>query len=117
MTTENITHKVGNRIDSFSLGEFKDLIESHIQKSPGTLTLDLIGTNFLSIPCIKLIAFWATQLQSNGGKLVLLGATEKLKRQIGIFGSLDHLMVKKSTLAPEERPTSGLPVPDENLDF
>ena len=116
-TMENITQKVGERIDSFSLNEFKRLIESHIERRAKTVTLDLIGTKFLSIPCIKLIAFWASQLQLDGRRLILLGATEKLKRQIGIFGSLDHLTIKKTSFAPEERPAVGLPVHDESLDF
>ncbi len=115
MANENI--KVGERIDSFSLNDFKNLVDTHLQSKPSTLTLDLTGTKFLSIPCIKLIAFWAEELEAKGGRLVLQGATEKLKRQIGIYGSLKHLMVKKSEMAPEERPTVGLPVHDEILDF
>ena len=114
---ENITQRVGERIDSFSLNEFKNLVDAHLQRKPSTLTLDLSGTKFLSIPCIKLIAFWAEELQSKGARLVLMGTTEKLKRQIAIYGSLEHLMVKKSASAPEERPTVGLPVHDEILDF
>src|SRR5438270_10065669 len=105
MASENIMQKVGERIDSFSLNEFKNLIDTHLSQKPSTLTLDLIGTKFLSIPCIKLIAYWAEQIESNGGRLILLGPTEKLKRQIGIYGSLKHLMVKKSSMSPEERPT------------
>lgn len=115
--TENITQKVGERVDSFSLDEFKTTIETHAAKRPAILTLDMAGTKFLSIPCIKLIAFWAEQMRAQGGRLVLLGPTEKLKRQIGIYGSLEQLMVKKSVMAPEERPTVGLPVHDEMPGF
>lgn len=117
MDGDNVVQRVGERVDSFSLNEFKNLVEAQIEQKPSTLTLDLIGTKFLSIPCIKLIAYWADRMQSQGGKLVLLGVTEKLKRQIGIYGSLDHLIVKKSLAGPEERLTVGLPVHDESLDF
>lgn len=114
---EDVVQRVGERVDSFSLNEFKNLVEAQIERRPNTLTLDLVGTHFLSIPCIKLIAYWADRMQEQGGKLILLGVTEKLKRQIGIFGCLDHLIVKKSQTAPEERLTVGLPVHDETLDF
>ena len=111
--TENITYKVGERIDSFSFTEFKNAIETNLAQSPPILTLDLVGTNFLSIPAIKLIAFCANQLLDKGGRLILMGPTEKLKRQIGIYGSLKNVMVKKSELSPEEQPSVGLPVHDE----
>jgi anti-anti-sigma regulatory factor len=107
------TYKVGERIDSFSFTEFKNSLESHLGQGPATLTLDLLGTNFLSIPCIKLIAFCADQLLEKGGRVILLGPTEKLKRQIGIYGSLKNVTIKKSEKAPEEQPSVGLPVHDE----
>jgi anti-anti-sigma regulatory factor len=110
---ENFTYKVGERIDSFSFTEFKSSIEAYLEKGPSTLTLDLTGTKFLSIPCIKLIAFCASELQEKAGRLILLGPTEKLKRQIGIYGSLAKVTIKKSERAPEEQPSVGLPVHDE----
>ena len=55
----------------------------------------------------------AVQSMPEGGRLILMGPTEKLKRQIGIYGSLKNVMVKKSELAPEEQPSVGLPVHDE----
>ena len=44
-----------------------------------------------------MIVNWAERLSAVSGEMLLLAPSEKLKRQIGIFGSLDHMLVAKST--------------------
>lgn len=127
-----VIQRLGERIDSFNQGEFKSEMDKVLEKGALQVALDLQNTKFLSFPCIQLIVTWANQLRNQGGKMMLIAPSEKLKRQIFIYGSLDHLIVTKSqelAAAPipqpkipeimisEDRPAFESPVPDESFDF
>lgn len=116
-----IIHKMGERVDSFNQGEFKAQMEQVLEKGAKKVALDLQHTSFLSFPCIRLIVAWATELNKQGGQMMLIAPSEKLKRQIFIYGSLDHLIVTKVQESAGDRPAtppiSESPVLDGNPDF
>lgn len=127
-----IIQRLGERIDSFNQDEFKSDMEGVLEKGALLVALDLQNTKFLSFPCIQMIVAWAGRLRSQGGRMMLIAPSEKLKRQIFIYGSLDHLIVTKaqdsvsedgaSELTPVNDqtptpPTDESPELDGNLDF
>lgn len=100
------THRVFERIDSFNLDTFRSDIESKLAKGSQYLALDLSQTRFLSLPAIQLLGKWAEELVEKDGRLALVSPSEKLKRQIGIFSSLDLISIFR---AP---PSDDSPIPE-----
>lgn len=78
------------RLDAFNFELTKNRLEE-LSKSANKIALDVSSAHFVSIPMIKLIHSLASELARKGGRLALVGTTEKLKRQIHIFASLDPL--------------------------
>ena len=79
------------RLDAFNF----DLAKTEIEQAAGKskqLAIDVSGAQFVSIPMIKFIDSLARELVKKGGRLAVVGATEKLKRQIAIFASHDPLI-------------------------
>jgi anti-anti-sigma factor len=105
-------HRLGERVDSFNLPEFKREMEALMEKGHLHLALELEQTKFLSIPSIQLLVGWADQLQALGGRLMLVAPSEKLRRQIAIFGSLDRMIVMKPWELPKAKPTAESPALD-----
>ena len=99
---------LGQRLDSFSHNEFKAELEKLIKGLPsGQVAFDLSDVQFLSMPSIQLITSIAAELDSRGGQMALVGTPEKLKRQIDIFASLDHLSLYRSHRDWEQEHLSG----------
>ena len=63
------------------------------------VALDLRGTRFISLAAIQFIVAVAKELDSEGGEVVLVGASDKTLRHFEIYGSLDHARVEKSLQA------------------
>ena len=80
------------RLDAFNFEIAKSEIEEAATKSK-QIALDVSGAQFISIPMIKFIHSIARELVKRGGRMALVGPTEKLKRQIRIFASLDPLTI------------------------
>ena len=91
-----VLFSVEDRIDSFNYEEFKVQMENIVKKGSVNLALSLEQAQFLSLPSIKFFAGLAHQLEKQGGRFALVGAPEKLKRQISIFASLDSMSIFRS---------------------
>lgn len=78
------------RMDAFNF----EIAKTEIEQAAGQarqLALDVSGAHFISIPMIKFIDSLAREMVRRGGRLALIGPTEKLKRQFRIFASLDPI--------------------------
>lgn len=100
---------VGDRIDSVNLRELQSQIDHLLQKRELYLVIDLRQAIFLSLPSIKYFAVVADQIGKMGGSLALLAPSEKIKRQIHIYASLEEMKLFRSW-ADLER-ADGEPVP------
>jgi anti-anti-sigma regulatory factor len=80
------------RLDAFNFELTKTEIEQIAAQSQ-QIAIDVSGAHFVSIPMIKFLDSLAREMVRKGGRLALVGPTEKLKRQISIFASLDPLTV------------------------
>jgi anti-anti-sigma regulatory factor len=80
---------VNGRSDSFHFPMLKAQIEDLLGTGVTFLAIDLSRTKFLSIATIDYINRLTQSIYSQGGRLALLGATEKIKRNLSIFA--DHL--------------------------
>lgn len=78
------------RWDAFNFNESKAEIEN-LANRHRQLAINVAEVQFISIPMIKLIHSIATSVSQKGGRLALVGATERMKRQFHIFASLDPL--------------------------
>lgn len=83
--------ELDGRIDSFNHETVQIQVQTAISQGRRFLALDLQRTHFLSIPTIKLLQTVAFSLAANDGELAMCSLSEKLKRQISIFGSLDGI--------------------------
>ena len=110
---------LGERVDYFNQSTLEGDLEGMIEKGHKQIALDLTQTRFLSFVCIKMMAKWADMLKAQGGHLMLIAPTEKIKRQIGIFASLENMVVTKSPELPlpEEPQVSESPELDESPGF
>ena len=88
--------RIVDRVDAFNFDELTNLINSFVKKGQLKLAVDLKGAFFLSLPTIKFLASVASDLKLKGGAVALLAPTEKIKRQIDIFASLDTMQIFRS---------------------
>lgn len=79
------------RVDSFNYDQVRGEIEALIASGRTQVAVDLAKAKFLSVPSIKYLSSLADVLRSQGGQLALLCPSEKLKRQIDIYASLDKM--------------------------
>lgn len=87
---------ISGRIDSFNFQAFKDQFHQLIQSGKTHLAVDLAQAKFLGLPTIKFLADAAQDLQRSGGHFALLAASEKLKRQIHIYASLNPMRLVRN---------------------
>lgn len=80
------------RLDAFNFDTAKRELE-HAASQARQIAIDVSGAHFVSIPMIKFIHSLASEMVRRGGRLALVGTTEKLKRQIHIFASLDPFVL------------------------
>lgn len=79
------------RIDSFNYEQVRADIDALIASGRTQVAVDLAKAKFLSVPSIQYLSSLADVLRSQGGQLALLCPSEKLKRQIDIYASLDKM--------------------------
>ena len=102
---------VVDRVDSFNFDLVKKQVEELLNQGERHLVFDLEQAQFLSLPSIKYLADVAKRLQTDGGQFALLSPSEKLKRQINIFASLDEMKLFRTRRDLER--AGGQPVPFE----
>lgn len=83
------------RLDAFNFELTKTELEA-LAAEAKQIAIDVSSAHFVSIPMIKFIDSLARDLVRRGGRLALVGPTEKLKRRINTFASLDPLTVYSS---------------------
>ncbi|MCB0419681.1 MAG: STAS domain-containing protein [Bdellovibrionales bacterium] len=88
--------KLSGRVDSFRFDEVKDQIAKYVDEGPEAVALDLSNVDFLSLAIIKFFGEVAHSLQLEGRELILLGLSEKLKRQVDLYASLDGMMIYRN---------------------
>lgn len=110
--------QIGERVDSFNHAAFSADLEKLIQAGELRIALDLRQTKFLSIPGIQIFGLWADKLIALGGQCALIGLSEKLRRQMLIFSSLDRVILAKSPEHLSKDPSAdGSPVLDGSPGF
>lgn len=92
------------RVDAFNFAEAKAELVSAATGAK-QIAYDVSGLQFMCLPMIKLLYKTAVDLGQRGGRLALIGSTEKLKRQFLIYASLDPFLCLTvdgwSELAPQ----------------
>lgn len=83
------------RLDAFNFELTKTELEA-LAAEAKQIALDVSSAHFVSIPMIKFIDSLARDMVRRGGCLALVGPTEKLKRRIDTFASLDQLTLYSS---------------------
>ena len=81
-----------SRVDAFNVGRFKDSLTS-FSTDHKKLALDMREVQFVNFEAIKHIHQVAIEMEDRGAELALVGPTEKLKRQVSLFASLDPIRV------------------------
>ena len=85
-----------NRVDAFNKSTFEDDINGVIGDGQKRVAIDFSNLKFLSYPSIKFLSAKAETLKKEGGTLALCSASEKLKKQISIYATLENMMVFRS---------------------
>lgn len=80
------------RIDAFNFQELKQAL-CDISRGSKLVAFDFSVTRFVSLPAIKHLHVLASDIVKSGGRVVLLAPTEKIKRQIDIFASIEPMTV------------------------
>ncbi len=89
--------QIHNRVDAFNYAELMEKVNGIIKSQQTHLAFDLTRTNFLSLPSIKLMSSLASSLEKEGRQVALLAPSEKIKRQIDIYASLEKLRLFKTS--------------------
>ena len=87
---------VNGSIDSFNFSLFEIDLRGLATKSGKHIAISFSRAKFVSLPAIKLIGNVAVDIQQVGGQMAILGASEKLKKQIHIYSSLEPMRVLRS---------------------
>ncbi len=78
------------RWDAFNFEDTKTSIDT-IVSTTNKFAINMSGIQFVNLPMIQYLYKVAVTLKDKGGALVIIGASEKLKKQFRIFASWDHL--------------------------
>ena len=84
---------INDRVDSFNHSSFKQKLDGVLASEVDSIAFNLAPTQFLSYPSIRAMGEMAKIIRQKGGRAVLLAPSEKLKRQISVYASLDDLEV------------------------
>ncbi|MEY4616293.1 MAG: hypothetical protein RJB66_1253 [Pseudomonadota bacterium] len=83
--------EVMGTIDSIHTKVFIDSLADYIDGGRKNIIMDLTKASFLSIGAIRYINQMSQYLSGSGGRLVIMGANERIKRHIDIFVSWKEL--------------------------
>lgn len=84
---------INGSIDSFNFSLFEAELKNLAAKPGKHIAISFNRAKFVSLPAIKLIGNVAIDIQQVGGQMAILGASEKLKKQIHIYSSLEPMRV------------------------
>ncbi len=88
--TESATLRVSGEIDLTSAPKLDDEIQSLIEQSVRTLTLDLSSVAFMDSTGLRVLLKASKLLESSGGKVVLLKPSEPVRRLLEVSGLEGH---------------------------
>ncbi len=100
MTSWNLIN-LKARVDAGTFEDLQAAVRDLRLQGKTHIALDLRLTRFLSVPAIQLIVSVARELREQGGELVLVGPSEKTKRHLEIYGSIDDVRILRSGEALE----------------
>lgn len=78
-------------VDSIHTKVFIDALAEYINGGRKNIIMDLTKASFLSIGAIRYINQMSQYLSGSSGRLVIMGANERIKRHIDIFVSWKEL--------------------------
>ncbi len=78
-------------VDSVQTKVFTDALSDYISKGHSNIIMDLSKAPFLSIGAIRYLNQLCQIIEAKSGRLVLLGANERIRRHIDIFVSWSKL--------------------------
>lgn len=81
------------RLESHRQGVFREQVARFMSEGRTRLVIDFSRARFISLPSIKFLTEAGEQLKSMGGTLAIMAASEKIKRQFDVYGSLGQLKV------------------------
>lgn len=81
--------KMVGRVDSFNFNLFTADLDS-FSKEDKTILFDVDQLEFISLKALLILDSFTTLRESRGFKAVLIAPSEKLKRQIDIYTSLEN---------------------------
>lgn len=100
---------INDRVDSFNQDAFRYKLQALLDAKVDSIAFNLAPTYFLSFTSIKALGDVAKNLRQSGGRAVLLAPSEKLKRQIDVYASLDDLeVVRDPAMLFKNSPTKHL---------
>lgn len=79
------TINVGPRVDTFTLPTFRKECEQALRSGATKIALDFAGTQFISMLGLHFVYELLQQLKAAKGDLLLVSASEKMKRQMQIY--------------------------------
>lgn len=91
--------KLPERVDTFNLETYLSEIASALKNSGAQLILNMHDTRFISLPFIKRLAQAAEEGRREGKSVVLLNASEKVKKQIGIYSDINFFQIQREPSA------------------
>lgn len=81
---------INNRVDSFNYQDLTAKTDGAIRDGKN-LAFDLGKARFLSLPSIKYMSLLAESLLAEGRQVALVAPSEKIKRQIHVYASLEKM--------------------------
>ena len=89
---------IRDRVDSFNFVEWAGKMENLMLLGQKHVAFNLAHAKFLSLPSIKYLGAMADSMGAQGRHVALVAPSEKLKRQIDIYGQLEKLKLFRSEL-------------------
>jgi len=81
------------RLESQRHAIFREQVGRYMSEGRTYLAIDFSRARFINLPSIKFLTEIGEQLKAKGGALAIMAASEKIKRQFDVYGSLDQLKV------------------------
>jgi anti-anti-sigma factor len=98
-----VTVPVLSRVDAFSQISLQESIAELRNKSHRHFVLDFRTSRFISVQSIRYCVEIARTLHAEGGRLVLLGCSERIKKHFEVYGSLVHIQVVRNEAELKKR--------------
>lgn len=83
--------EVQGMVDSVHTKIFTDTLSEYLRTGPANLVIDLSKTPFLSIGAIRHLNQTSQTLLEKGGRLVVMGVNDRIRKHVDIFVSWSKL--------------------------